>query len=121
MFGKCIDRINEGKHFDFVELVNTDNSSGVFAIRSGFAAKTRRERRIAQRKLLGVKDFVAVIRRQGNFSGAHEVEVVAFHAVDVFCGLTQETRAFHGCRFHQNGWHHQGESSIHRQIHRHVD
>ena len=54
---------------DLVELVLTDEAADVGAVRTGFAAETRRVRRVAERELPAVENLLAVKVGQRHFRG----------------------------------------------------
>ena len=71
-FGGCAIR----KHFEFVELVYTQNSAGVFAIRTGFTAITGGPTGLTFGSGRKVDDLVRVKSRQRNFTGSRQIQII---------------------------------------------
>src|SRR6266568_4841075 len=59
---------------DLFELMLTNYATRILPVTAGFRSKTRRVRRPLHRQLSGVKNFFAMIIRDWNFRGRHEIE-----------------------------------------------
>src|SRR5699024_10877244 len=91
------------KHFQLIELVDTNDAAGVFSCGSGFAAVAGRVASKPDWAVAEVKNFISVVTGQGNFGGTDQVEVVLFDAVDLVVMLDVESGTVHGFWAYQ-GW-----------------
>ena len=69
-------RVGEPVELHLVELVQTDQPSGVTSVTAGFPAETGAVGRVAERQLIGRDDLVAMQRRHRHLGGGGQPEVV---------------------------------------------
>ena len=62
-------------HFNFLELMLANETSHVFAVGAGLAAKTGCVGRVLQRQLVAVENFVAMEIRQRHFRRRDEEQI----------------------------------------------
>ena len=67
-------RLDEAHELDLVELMLADQPAHVFAVRTGFAAKTRRVRGVRARQRRAFEDLVGVQIRDRHFRRRNQVE-----------------------------------------------
>ena len=84
-FGKA-----ENVHFEFVELVDAEETTSVFAVGASFFAETGGKAGIAEREFVFVDDFVHMITSEWHFGRSDQCEIFAFDIV--FVGLFGGTR-----------------------------
>ena len=61
-------RIDVREHLELVELVNAQDSAGIFAVAAGFAAVAGAPTGIANRAVRQVDNFVAVVAGERNLA-----------------------------------------------------
>ena len=83
------------EHLELVELVNAQDSAGVFAVAAGFAAVAGAPAGVANRSVREVNDFVAVVAGESNLDRAGHVEVVCGYVVNLTGVRTEEPGASH--------------------------
>ena len=78
LFGSAVD-----ESLDLVELVDSDDSAGVFSVAARFAPKARRPTGVTQRPGGKVENLIAVVAGQWNLLGTDQIEIIGFQAVDL--------------------------------------
>ena len=109
-----------GEHFQFVELVHTDDPPGVFAARPGLAAVAGRPAGVAERTIGQIEDLVFVVAGERNLARAGEVKLVGWQVVDLVGVLAEKPGAVHDLRPHQRRRDERRESGRERTVERQV-
>src|SRR5215213_8577982 len=79
--GRRLVGLLEEHHLDLVELMHAEDAAGVLAGSPGLAPEAWGVGGVADRKLVGVEDLVAVQVRDRHFGSRDEVQIVARHDV----------------------------------------
>src|SRR5512147_837508 len=94
-------RLGEGDQFDFVELMKSNQASGVLSVGPGFAAETRSESGITNRQDRFVEDLFSMEVRHRYFrSGDQEIVFIA-ETEQVLLKFWQLAGSCHGRSVHQ--------------------